>query len=409
MKKVLLLSMAGLATLTLSCGDEVSPPGTPFTPDVRISPRGAAGVHKAAPGTDGLFLRLSERIPGGFAGLYVGEDGKLHMWLTDPSQAPAAVAELQRFYAGTNREAQAADVVVENADFSWPALYAWYMDLLDEVWRHSEVVATDIDERANRIRIAVESRSAIQNIKAGIAHIPVPETAVEFDVRSRAAFFGSVQDRTRPVVGGIEIEVENEGYCTLTANVHTGLDDEAWGFLTAAHCTKYFGTMTSDDAYQDGNGSGNHIGVEVADPDFWTLSPCPSGSECRYSDAALFTYDDSVSREQGIIARTYLNDLTIDSSNPEWEIVDDDNGVYTDSSSYMFVGDAVYKVGRSTGMTKGYIEYACFTYEPREPPSANAKLVCQDEVWNEGTNYHIAQHMDSGAPVFAKTGSSSAV
>lgn len=141
-------------------------------------------------------------------------------------------------------------------------------------------------------------------------------------------------------------------------------------------------------------------GIEVQDPAFSSnIYGCPSGYQCRYSDAALVSIDQvstSVGWDFGGIARTtyravlpdIYGSLTRDSYNPTFQIR------YV--SSDIFVGDFAEKVGRTTGWTGGDVTSTCYTVQiyPHAFP-------CQVRV-SAGVG-----RGDSGSPVFWQSSSGS--
>lgn len=392
----------GVAVLSVGC-TEVGPTETPPVGD--ISNRTTVGPRTA----NDLLSDLAEQVPGGFGGMFIGGDRKLHVWIKDISKAAQARSALAALGAGTTRSSLVSDVVVEVGRFDWRELHAWYQSMRDQVWRSPAVIGTDMDERENRIRIDLNDMSAATALKPKILALGIPESAFSFERRERATpLTGSLTDRVRPVPGGYKIQIESQGACTLGVNVKHGLQGDAFGFITAGHCTRGWGSDNDDIGYQDVNGSGNRLGVELADPPFFTGGRCPVSRVCRWGDAAIIAYDNVNDARQGFIARTFLNSISIDPTHPEWEIVDDDNGCFANVLSCSMPGDIVFKVGQVTGMTTGQITDTCYDEGLKGPP-ANGVLLCQDTVVRTSPTVQISKHGDSGSPVFRKTGTSSAV
>lgn len=160
--------------------------------------------------------------------------------------------------------------------------------------------------------------------------------------------------------------------------------------MTAHHCTDVLGAVDGEQVQQP-HGKSPVVGLEVYDHPFWTGTEpntgisCPDTDGCRFSDAAVFTYENGVDYELGFVARPYAGSLTINSSNPRFEITGDP------SEAYVYEGDEVFKVGHTTGLTYGNIESTCVTATSDAAP--DRKYLCQ---WD--TDYNVDSG-DSGGPV----------
>ena len=66
---------------------------------------------------------------------------------------------------------------------------------------------------------------------------------------------------------------------------------------------------------------------------------------CRFSDAAEFTYFNSIAFRLGKIARPYYNTITVDPTYPRFRIVGE--------RQFPYVGETVTFVGRASGGGKG--------------------------------------------------------
>jgi hypothetical protein len=126
--------------------------------------------------TDTRFLEVSRSVPG-FGGAFI-RDGSLHIWLTQPSsklrdQAQAALIQ------SAGSEFDIENVQVHSADYSFDQLYEWHSAIID-VLSIDGVILTDIDDRSNRIRIAVESLEAQASlVEAELSEQGVPRAAVD--------------------------------------------------------------------------------------------------------------------------------------------------------------------------------------------------------------------------------------
>ncbi|MDH4044372.1 MAG: hypothetical protein OEW06_07930, partial [Gemmatimonadota bacterium] len=106
----------------------------------------------------------------------------------------------------------------------------------------------------------------------------------------------------------MQIEVDDNGECTLTVNAFMP-ESEAWGFITASHCTSEFGGAYGEAAYKNTEGYGKVIGWEILDMELFPTGTqtCPSSAGrlgCRYTDAAFFVYQSNSYPDSMTIART---------------------------------------------------------------------------------------------------------
>ena len=96
---------------------------------------------------DDQWADLAESVPGGFAG-FIRDDGKLVLFLTDPSQATAAKAALAGKTGYDVREAQ-----VRQARWDFAQLVNWfnYLSQQSTLWSNSGLASADKNEAINRI------------------------------------------------------------------------------------------------------------------------------------------------------------------------------------------------------------------------------------------------------------------
>jgi hypothetical protein len=262
-----------------------------------------------------------------------------------------------------------------------------------------QIAFTDIDERANRIAIGVSTVQSIAYLRERARIIGVPSEAVVFEVAQPARWRYSLQTRSRPTVSGLQISPtsSNLGACTLGANARyrdgSGTFDGERYFITAAHCTTNIGV---NDGIQVGQPTIAHtIGIEVIDPPYFTNasnSACPVNFNCRYSDAALFQYDDSVTYKFAQRPTTLNNNDTIPYMATS-QIKYQDGQLYPWNGA-IYNGLSVYKIGRSTGTTLGDILRTCIDQTVFNPFATNIKMLCQMVA-----DFHDDDG-DSGAPVY---------
>jgi hypothetical protein len=159
-------------------------------------------------------------------------------------------------------------------------------------------------------------------------------------------------------------------------------------FVTAAHCTVDFGSTygTYPAAQPDWD---RIIGYEFNDPPTFPCTHNGATYACRYSDAASYTYVDTVGYRLGRIARPYYASTTVYPTIPEFQIVGE--------KSYPATGDVVSFVGRVSGWREGTVGQTCMDVTMYQMTAANGlpvRLLCQDSFTAP------TQEGDSGAPVF---------
>ena len=202
------------------------------------------------------------------------------------------------------------------------------------------------------------------------------------------------------MVGGYSLQGYGSQHCTLGFNA-----DRAGvaGFVASGHCTQdsdtYAGGVQNPNFYQPSRiVNPTAIGQEKTDPRMSSnLVGCATGHICRYTDAAFIEYSSSTSRTLGAIAKPLAyKGLTV-SSSESYRIVKD--------VTSLVANEAVYKVGRTTGLTYGTISSTCtnagYIIHHSGSPSrfTRVKLLCQGGVSG------LAESGDSGGPVFRVTNS----
>jgi len=342
---------------------------------------------------DDQYAELAARVPG-FGGLYLDEDGTTHVYLQDLSRAHDVQDLGER-------------VVVQQGEYDFRDLYAWKA-AVRPLLTSAGTVFLDIDESRNRLVFGVES-DAIRGFSDLLARFllsaRVPSDAVIVEAAEPIVAMEQITDKIRPAPDGVEIQTAF-GTCTLGVNVHRGVA----GFITASHCTR-------PDQVQGGVDStvffqksalmvSDRVGVETVDPPLFTGGSCPSGRQCRWSDAAFVAYDSPSLSNGGRIANPLIclpnaaGPLTVNPALPRLPI-----------TSYMFgspaSGTNVFKVGRSSGCTFGSQKNSCadvnvsinvsvgsFTFQL----DTGRTLLCQNVVSG------VALPGDSGSPVFLNQG-----
>lgn len=327
----------------------------------------------ARPTLDGELLRMADAIPG-FGGLFYDRAGFATVYLTDPSSQAGALTAL-------------GEVRILRGDYDFRQLDQWRAALRG-ILTLPGVVQLDVDETRNRVKIGVDRTQATRALDAVASEIKalgVPRAAVVIEPVAPLRQLATLQDRERPVRGGMQIAWLNS-LCTLGFNANRGVA----GFVTNSHCSGQQGGVQSTIYFQNVNASGNRIGVETADPLYFSGGFCPSGRICRYSDSAFAAYDTPSLQGMGKIARpSAVGSLTVSTTAPFWNILG--------TADRPLAGQVLNKVGRTTGWTRGTVAATCVDVNVLNPNGSlsNITQLCQDVV-----NAGVASG-DSGSPVFA--------
>lgn len=385
--------VALLATSIASACTDPSGTDVPLTPTSAVlsPPVVQPGIWTL----DDEFEQLALRAPG-FGGLFVDSLGRVTAYVkggnVDGVRQEVAHA-LERNLPTMGVPASAIRTLPAGYDFL--ELRGWYRHLSPVVALPS-VVQTDIDDRRNRIAIGVVPDGDTSQVRAVLRSGGIPDEVAVLETVPRTVFASTLQDVVRPTVGGLRIRAN--GLCTLSFNAHRvvwngwgfDLDTSVRYFVTASHCTNVRGQVDGVTAGQPD--AGHPIGVEIADPPFFTSSQnsqCPAGRLCRYSDAALFEYNGSTQMTFASIAKTgsgYRNITIV--------------GAYTLSTIdpcpwCILVGYTVLrKVGATTGTTTGTVWSTCVDLKQYDQGiDTGQTALCQVQVGFQSAGG------DSGAPV----------
>ena len=373
--RILIVSLAAGSVLLASCSDDITRPNLPTDHVDRVG----VVVQQGEPDDP---VALARSVPG-FGGFFVDEQGTPTIYLTDAAQRGAAERALTPWFSAQGRAP--GTMRVRKADFDWAALDRWFTQASVEALGIQGVVFADADEARNRVRIGVEDAAAVARVRAVLARLGIPASAVNVDVTQPIRQLATLRGPVRPVVAGVQINFP--GFlCSLGFNAsRSGIR----GFVTASHCTSIQGGVEGT-PYRQPLESVRPIQVatETVDPTYPTGGSCPAGRNCRRSDAAFAKYINGTQNTLGRIARTSRinpNDRTIVGS---WTITSD-----APSSSFT-IGLRVNKVGRTTGWSQGPVTGTCVNVNVS---GSNITQLCQTIV-----SATVAGG-DSGSDVFTIT------
>lgn len=334
---------------------------------------------------DDVFAQVAERFPG-FGGVFVDASGVLNVYLVDPHPRTAAdvVAALRQ--ALRPGSIPTARIQARRGLFTFHELKAWH-DRMQDLLDLDGVVFTDVDDARNRLTVGVQDYALLPAVEGELARLGVPREAVEIIETEPVQFETSLQSRHRPLVGGLQISFVSKRFaylCTLGFNA-TRL--HVAGFVLNSHCTAKQGGVEDTVIYQERVGNQNVVGVEVADPEYFTGGICPKKKRCRYSDSAFAERSQGVDATRGAVAKVGLNSVAWDGG-ATFSIV---------GGADPIVGHTVGKVGRTTGFTEGTVQRICTNYGVL---TTKIVLLCQAQA------SYSSSGGDSGSPVFSRPGDS---
>lgn len=238
-------------------------------------------------------------------------------------------------------------------------------------------------------------------MRAAAVGLGIPADAFAVEVAAPAVDLANLHSKQRPLRAGFRTTgfftqdgVEREKACTQGPNVTY---DNAKHYVVNAHCTEhdtkngYIGAAF----YQPVVGRYNHAGDEVIDVAYNWFTGCPTGSLCRYSDAALVRVPGALFPwEIAAIGKPQVRVL-LPGDSGSMDILDaDPKFTLTGVLSALFVGDTLEKVGSKTGWTAGVVESTCVDQATSGSPYVQ---LC---------NIRVAAGAgggDSGSPVFFKS------
>lgn len=387
-----LLVFVGLVVLIGSC---TRPPWAPVGPGPT---RGAAPPPVEGPtlqgrpvSIDDQLVRIARQVPG-FGGMFISAD-TLYVYLVDTSQLKAAEAAIVSVFG--RERIPSRGVKALQAKYDFVELKGWHDQQRFATLALPGVISTGVSKSENRLKINVDDENRIARVEQELSRLGVPREMVNIVVSEPIEPHSThtVQDRQRPLLGGIEI-LGGLG-CTLGfLAVRNGVA----GFVTVSHCTSKEGGVENTVFFQpNSDDAADRIGVEIADPVYVGSSglvagsKCPSGRTCRYSDSAFIKRDSgtnqsmpAIAADFGAIALPYPSGLGFNGS----------KALINKKAWLPIEGEFVAKVGRTTGYTEGKVIDAC---EDVNKKGQNVTLLCQYRVKG------IAAPGDSGAPVFEWT------
>ena len=167
----LFLTIGGVTAVS-ACTNQTQPELAPIAP-VTIA---MLDTSRSARG-DAPWAKLALEIPGGFAGFYLGDNGKLVLLLTDPEKKHEAIEALSaRQPAVLPPGTDLNDATIKRVRWNFAQLYDW-LRYLGSKNLGGRVITVDLDEVHNRIAFGV-LKSDVATVRANIKKLRLPKGLV---------------------------------------------------------------------------------------------------------------------------------------------------------------------------------------------------------------------------------------
>jgi hypothetical protein len=389
-----MLTFGSLALVGVVASPASPPPRHGAVLGPRPAENGTASAANALT-ADEQLLAIGREVPG-FGGMFVGEDGALHVYLREPANANDW---LDKALASAPR--------IERGDFTFEQLIAWKR-ALGPAMALPGVVSLDADEARNRVVVGVArgiAEDARARIEAAIAAASAPRAAVIVEetapvvpiapaVAARARTSATLRDTFRPIPGGVQIGwLCDATTCRWCTDSFTAFRGKTLGFVTCSHCSHMRGVVDGERYVQSSPASGGEVGTEIVDAPFVACN----GRRCRGSDAIFVRFDKKALGSFARIARPasrdpLLGSLVVTPAGARLNVVG--------AGAPPLVGDTLHKIGRTTGWTYGPVVRTCVDVNQE---NTDITYTCQTEV---AAGVDVG---DSGSPVFTRKGGSGAL
>jgi len=356
---------------------------------------------------DDRWAAISQTEVPGFAGLWYDEGtGAIVVAATELESESAARDWVARTSASD--DFRGAPVRFQLASYDFMQLRTWKA-AARELLRRSDVVYIDADEVRNRLVLGVTLGAMTSEVRARARELEIPDAGLELITTTPLDFSrgtagggeataeagsSTLEDEVRPTMAGLEIEAQDVGDdCTLGFNATLAGESGVY-FGTASHCsTDRFDDPDNGYWLQDANG--HRVGRESYDIEPFTGSASFGGqsyscflSECRFSDASLIAYDDSI--DAGDVDLGRVAETTGEESNT----IDGRRDVTKKRYHYTLkTGQTVQMMGNETGQSTGQITHTCMDTDLNG--NSPVLFLCQFGGDYEGVGG------DSGAPVYS--------
>ena len=271
-------------------GDEGNTDGTNKDYDDGVFP-GGDETNDGATTNDTLHRNRDDRLVtvgntvSEFGGMYFhpGED-VLNVYMLDTEDSDQAAAIEQVIRDVFPNAIRSGGIRIVQGTYSIVQLKSWYDELRERISKseltNGEMHMTDLAEHENGIAIGMSNEELFTIVEGFAEEIGIPSGVVDLRVSRPIRWNkttedddptstnpsedppsnGTIRDRIRPVIGGVQTRGQDKGYCTQAFNA---IRSSVEGVVVNDHCTGSFPSMSSTNFYQPVESSSNKIGRET--------------------------------------------------------------------------------------------------------------------------------------------------
>ena len=134
---------------------------------------------------DDLWAELATRVPGGFAGVMLSENGTPLLMLTDTTKAVAARAALAPELAGKIHDFDVTKAEARAVRWNFAQLVDWFDYLMQKTPSGQWITSADKDEAINRIHFGVADSVGMEKLANYLRGLALPCDLVQIDVVGR--------------------------------------------------------------------------------------------------------------------------------------------------------------------------------------------------------------------------------
>jgi hypothetical protein len=347
-------------------------------------------------GLNAHFKRLSDEAPG-FAGLSVNPQGGVTISVgTDDFSAQSIDRVVSWAKRVIDSRLTSSSISLTRVKYTFATLFQRYQQVHAAFDASEDILSTTgVDGARGVILLGVKDLSAVGPLRSRIASLGIPDDMIQFEEIPLAHANATLEDRFRPLIGGLKVRNSGGIPCSLGFNVmryDTGTDPytSQLYFWTAGHCSGNWGVTSNYSWWQGGTGFLQQDLVaneyEVVPKRTGTNCP-PSKSPCVAADVVVaryvsgLTFPDSV--KYGWVANVNSSRTII---TPWYNVQPSVMGAVP--------GQTVTMVGYASGKKTGTLLQSCQDVQVANPSGGTMWVLCVERA-----NY-TAVDGDSGAPIF---------
>lgn len=266
---------------------------------------------------------------------------------------------------------------LKQVSYPFYELHNWHQHLVDDIFSHPAVTATDIDEQNNQIVILINQLQAADSLHSRLEEYAIPKTAyrLEYDTNSDNTML-TQQQQGATIQSGLSVfraMTDNQfGVCTIGFVAYL---DHQPGIVTNSHCSDTFGKLDSSVFY---HGHPNTTLTKIGTSE---LESTAIKNDRYYSDATFIPFDADETSIKATPFKSYSTKAL---------------PIFRATPHQLMAGKVVFKTGQTSGTTSGRIERTCINTRPKH---AKHILLCQMEVvTQDGMPFSLPG--DSGAAIY---------